>query len=121
MLKFFRRKATEIDLFLAVMRAAAIALAKQINSGNLTRDDEIAGFVTYCFEERKVKPSDRQKNTAALMVDCLLVEGDFISEIVRKMSNNTLRIIEEDYLRVKQICQENVSKFMEHTRTSYSN
>lgn len=85
---FGRKKPSEYELQRSVLRAATIAKAKEIETSELSTQNEIDLFSKLAFGEFKRKPSASQLNLAKMSVNSLLTEGKFIKEIVEFMVQN---------------------------------
>ena len=112
MFGLFRSKASEEDLFLAALRAATLACAKQIDEGRAVTERDVQYLVEFAFKERKVKPSSNQCITAGLIVDALLTEGDYINGVTENMTAGEFSPNKGDYNQVIFICKDIVSDFL---------
>jgi len=112
MFGLFRKKATEKDLFLASLRAAALAWGKQLDEKKLVSEEDVKALVQYTFKEIKVQPTRNQLVAGGLIVDALLAEGDYIKEVTHKIVSGKFTATETDYKRTMDICESVVAEFL---------
>lgn len=87
-MSWFRRRPTEDEIERAVLYAAMLARANERDKARLSTEAEIADFLDVAFGELKVRPDKQQKQMAHMGVDALLVESDFLEELLQfRLSN----------------------------------
>lgn len=73
-MSLFRRKASEDELERAILRAASIAKAKEMETANLASNREIGQYLKLAFDELKIKADKNQKKIAQMSIQALLTE-----------------------------------------------
>lgn len=115
MFGWFGKKATEKDLFLASLRAAALAWGKQLDEKKPVSEEDVKNLVQFAFNEIGVKPTRNQLVTGNLIVDALLAEGDYIKEVTQKIVSGKFTATETDHKRTMDICKSMLAEFQRST------
>ena len=66
-----------------MLRAATLAKAKEIDTSELTSDDNIRSMITFAFDEVKRKPDSNSLKMASASVQALLTEKTFLYELLQ--------------------------------------
>lgn len=87
-MSIFKKKPTEYELELIVLRAAEISKAKELDTNELTSKDDMISIIKFSFSEANRKADSKSMNFALMGVQALLVEGDFIEELLMYRHTN---------------------------------
>lgn len=82
-MSWFRGKPTEAELELVVLQAAMLARANEHDTGRLSTSDEISACVDLAANQANARPDKQQKQLACMSVQALLVESEFLEELMR--------------------------------------
>ena len=112
-MSFFKKKPTELELELIVMRAAMIAKAKEIDTGQLASNDELASLITFAFKEVDRKADANNQKFSLLGVRALLTEGAFLNELVEyQVANPGQHLPNEFRAKMLTAMQKSVTDFL---------
>lgn len=87
-MQFFRRKPSEQELELLVLRAATLSRAQEIELKSVAAAQDIARWVSFAFEERKLKKDESSLKMCSAGVQALLTEGTFLNELMEYQFRN---------------------------------
>lgn len=82
------KKPSEIELERIIMHAACVAKTKQYDTVQMTSESEIEKLFQVSCDELKVTPDKDQIRIAKLSIQALLLEGNFLNEIIEFRSTN---------------------------------
>ena len=82
------KKPSEIELERIIMHAACVVKAKQTDTAQMTSESEIEKLFLVSCDELKVKPDKDQIRNAKFSMQALLLEGNFLNEIIEFRSTN---------------------------------
>ena len=80
---WFRKRPTEAQLELIVLRAATVAKAQERDSSKPSSSEDIRGFLELAHRELNLKPDSKQEKFCKAAVQALLSEGDFLDEVLQ--------------------------------------
>jgi len=111
-LAFFRKKPTESQLELIVLRASVLAKAQEIDTQKLATDEHIKSVIAFAFEEAKLKPDTSSVNTASISVQALLSEGVFLDELLKYQMSHPREAIPVEFRdRMLETIEKTVNEF----------
>lgn len=97
------------------MRAATIAKAKEIDTGQLASNDEIAYMIAFAFKEVDRKADANSQNFALLGVQALLTEGVFLEELIEyQLAHPGQHLPNEFRTKMLAAMQKSVTDFLAH-------
>ena len=112
-MSFFKKKPTEHELELIVMRAATIAKAEEIDTSQLTSNDEIAAIIAFAFKEVDRKADANSQKYTLLGVQALLTEGTFLEELIEyQLAHPGQRLPNEFRTKMLAAMQKSVTDFL---------
>lgn len=87
-MQFFRRKPSEQELELVVLRAASLTRAQEIELGSVATAGDIAHWVGFAIDEKKLKKDETSIKVGSAGVQALLTEEAFLAELMEYQSMN---------------------------------
>jgi len=109
----FRKKPSEGELELIVLRAATLAKAKEIDTSELASVDDIRSIITFAFNEVKRKPDANSVKIASASVLALLDENTFLDELLQyQLSHPGDAIPSEFRNKMLGVIQNSVNEFL---------
>jgi hypothetical protein len=114
---WFKKKPTEIELERIIMQSACIAKAKEYDTSKLTSDSAIEKFFRISCNDLDVKPDKNQLKMAKLSIQALLVEGDFVDELLQfRIKNPDQPLPHEFRSKMLAAVEKSVNEFMRDNR-----
>lgn len=111
---WLRKKATEDQVERATMFAAMLARASERDNKRLASNDEVLSYVDMGFKDLNARPTSDQRQAARLGVSALLVENNFIEELLNfRLANPSAQLPMEFREKMLDAIEKSIKDFSE--------